>query len=165
MFSEKNWFIVLLRTLFFFFSSVHGITCRGVELLQLGAGMPQNQWWIYGHHQITLAYKPRQTSVLCLFRKQWMVGHFLLLARSIFSLIFIPNKILNHEDCVMQKPLSLELLLTSLSVFKALLSDMINPCCPYGFFLLTNSRLPSVQFSSVQQSSIHFEACHSWLFS
>lgn len=96
------------NSFFFSFSSVH---IEGIELLQLGAGMPQLQWGTCGHHQVTHAYRPRQTSVLCLFRTQWMVGHFLLFAR-IFSLIFIANKILNHEDGVVKNPLSLELLLT-----------------------------------------------------
>lgn len=79
-----------------------------IELLQL-AGISQLQWGTYGHHQVTRAYRPRQTSVLCLFRTQWLVGHFLLFARSIFSLIFIPIKILKHKDGVVQTPLSLSI--------------------------------------------------------
>uniref|UniRef100_A0A8C9KSQ7 Uncharacterized protein n=1 Tax=Serinus canaria TaxID=9135 RepID=A0A8C9KSQ7_SERCA len=97
---RKNWFIILLRTLFFvlFFFVCHlymKLQVKGIELLQLGDGMPQLQlqWGSYGHHQVTRAQRPRQTSVLCLF-----------------SLIFIPIKILNHKDDVMQHPLSLELL-------------------------------------------------------
>lgn len=96
---RKNWFIVLLRTLFLFFlfDLYMKLQVEGIELLQLGSGMPQLQWGTYGHHQVTRAHRPRQTSVLCLFRTQWMVGHFLLLDRSIFSQIFISIKILNHK--------------------------------------------------------------------
>lgn len=102
---RKNLFIVLLRTLYFFLFHLYmELHVEGIELPHLSARVPQLQWGTYGHHQVTRAYRLKQTSVLCLFRTQWVVGHFLLFARSIFSLMFIPIKMLNHQDGVMQNP-------------------------------------------------------------